>query len=326
MRRWVLPLLILAELVLFTAIERPNIHSFGGAVSYFASYFGDLIVQSAPALLVAFGMTIVLMTAGIDLSVGSMMALIAAVMASFPGTLGFWWTAMPLGLVLGVVLGLTNGALIAWLNIPPIIATLGTMILYRGLCFVVLGDAEKSPFTDVPGYELLGQFAGAALLIAVLFLAGGSYFARSRWRREILMIGGNSVAARYAGIPLSWRICQVYALLGLLAYLGAICFTARNSSVSASSLTGLELKVIVAVVLGGTRVEGGFGTLLGTFFGVLFFAVLDEGLRSAIVWGDRHLPFRISHLQYLLLGALLVTGVWLNTRARSLIKRDLKHR
>jgi ribose/xylose/arabinose/galactoside ABC-type transport system permease subunit len=188
------------------------------------------------------------------------------------------------------------------------------MIFYRGLCFVVMGDLEKAPFVDVPSYEWFGQFAGAMLIVGVVFIVGGLYFARSRWRREVLMLGGNRVAARYAGVPVTRRYCQVYALLGLLAFLAALCFTARNSSVSASSLTGLELKVIVAVVLGGTRVEGGRGTLVGTFWGVLIIAVMDEGLRGATQWGDQHLPFKISHLQYILLGVLLVAGVWLNTR------------
>ena len=128
------------------------------------------------------------------------------------------------------------------------------------------------------------------------------------------MLGGNRVAARYAGIPVTRRTAEVYTLMGLLAFLAALTFTARNGSVSASSLTGLELKVIVAVVLGGTRVQGGAGSLLGTFFGVLIIAVMNEGLRGAARWGEEHLPFKISHLEYLLLGALLVVGVWLNTR------------
>ncbi len=320
MSRGILLLLLLAEVALFTAISGPNFQSPEGIASYFASYFGDLLAQSAPVLLLASGMTLVLMTAGIDLSVGSMVALVACAMASCPGDTGFWWKAVPLGLVLALLLGLTNGVLIAFLDIPPIIATLGTMIFYRGLCFVVLGDAEKSPFIDVPGYEWLGQFAGATLAVAVVYVVAGLWFTRSRWRREILMLGGNRVAARYAGIPVTRRICEVYALMGLLAFVAALCFTARNSSVSASSLTGLELKVIVAVVLGGTRVQGGAGSLAGTFFGVLFVAVLDEGLRGAVGWGDQHLPFKISHLQYLLLGILLVGGVWLNSRARPMSK------
>ena len=315
MRRWLLPLLLLLEIALFTSVSGQSFHSFAEAAGYFRSYFTDLLCQSAPVLLVAFGMTLVLMTAGIDLSIGSLVALVACVMSSFPSGPNFWCTAVPVGLALALTLGAANGVLIARLDVPPIIATLGTMIFYRGLCFVVMGDLEKSPFLGVPGYEVLGQFVGASLLVALIFPVAGGWFHRSRWRRELLMLGGNRVAARYAGIPVDRRIVQVYALVGLLGFLAALCFTARNSSVSASSLAGLELQVIVAVVLGGTRVQGGAGSLSGTFFGVLIIAVMDEGLRGASRWGDAHLPFKISHLEYLLLGALLVVGVWLNTRA-----------
>src|SRR5262249_19656423 len=152
---------------------------------------------------------------------------------------------------------------------------------------------EKAPFVDVPGYEWFGQFRGVAAVTGLLFLGGGFYLFRSRWLREILMLGGNHIAARYAGIPVGRRIVQVYGLMGIMAFLAAVSFTARNSSVSASSLTGLELHVIVAVVLGGTRVQGGYGTLLGTLLGVFTIAVLDEGLRGATAWGDRNLPFKI---------------------------------
>jgi ribose/xylose/arabinose/galactoside ABC-type transport system permease subunit len=321
MNRLALPGILLVELVVFNTIGGEHVHSFTEAATYFRNYGGDILAQSAPVLLLAFGMTLVLLTAGIDLSVGSMVALVACVMASFPGGANFWWTALPAGLCVAVLLGLTNGVLIARLDVPPIIATLGTMILYRGLCFVVMGDLEKAPFIDVPGYEWLGQFAGAAVLVGLAYLLGGQYFLRSRWRRELLMIGGNRIAARYAGISVTRRLCEVYALVGLLSFLAAACFTARNSSVSASSLTGLELRVIVAVVLGGTRVEGGAGSLFGTFFGVLVVAVLDEGLRGAAVGGDQHLPFKISHLDFILLGLLLVTGVWINTRTGQPVRR-----
>jgi ribose/xylose/arabinose/galactoside ABC-type transport system permease subunit len=317
-----LPLLLLAEIIFFAAIgDHPPFHSLADLASYFRNYAGDLLAQSAPVLLLGFGMTVVISTAGIDLSVGSMTALVACVMSSFQAGVGFWCTAVPLGLALAVALGLTNGVLIARLDIPPIIATLGTMIFYRGLCYIVMSDVEKAPFIAVPGYEWFGQFLGAALLVALVYLAGGAVFQHSRWRREILMLGGNRVAARYAGISVPRRICGVYALMGFVAFLAALCFTARNSSVSASSLTGLELHVIVAVVLGGTRVQGGAGSLAGTFFGVLIIAVLDEGLRGAAVWGDTHLPFKISHLEHVLLGTLLVAGVWLNTRRPGIDRR-----
>jgi ribose/xylose/arabinose/galactoside ABC-type transport system permease subunit len=108
------------------------------------------------------------------------------------------------------------------------------------------------------------------------------------------------------------RLLQAYSLVGPMAFLAALCFTSRDGSVIASSLSGLELHVIVAVVLGGTRVQGGRGSIIGTIFGVFFIAIMDEGLRGAAIWGTRNLPFKISHLEYILLGVLLVFGVWLN--------------
>ncbi len=318
-RAAILTVLLVAEIAVFTAISGNTFNSVDALVAYLRVYLTDILAQAAPTLVVAFGMTIVLMTAGIDLSVGSLVALISCVLSSFPAGANFWWTALPAGLAVGLAAGGLNGFLIARLDVPPIIATLGTMIFYRGLCFVIMGDLEKSPFLDVPGYEVLGQLRGAIALTAAVFVVGGIYFSHSVWRRHLLMIGGNRIAARYAAIPVERRLIEVYLLMGFVAFLAALTFTARNGSVSASSLTGLELRVIVAVVLGGTQVQGGSGTILGTIFGVLFIAVLDEGLRGAAVWGAQHLPFRISHLEYVLLGLLLVFGVTWNTflQARS---------
>lgn len=315
MTRWVLPLILLVEVVGFGLLGAPRGASARGLAVYMAGSFTDLLVQSTPLLLLAAGMTLAIATAGIDLSVASQVALVAAVMSLWPEGGAFWLTAVPLGLLVGFALGTTNGLLIARLDVPPIIATLGTMILYRGLCFAVLGDAENAPFLDVPGYEWLGTLPGSLALLAPV-AAGGLWFSHSRWRRELLTLGGNRVAARYAAIPVGRRLVEVYALLGLFTALAAIAFTARNGSVSGSSFTGAELKVIVAVVLGGTRVQGGFASLTGALWGTLVFAALDEGLRGASAWGDQHLPFKLSHLQYVLLGALLVAGVWLNGRAK----------
>ena len=315
-RALILLVLLLLEISLFTAISGSGFNS-----EYLRSYFADLSAQSAPILILAFGMTLVLMTAGIDLSVASAVALVACVMSSFPPGPQFWWTAVPAGLITGIAAGALNGALIARFDVPPIIATLGTMIFFRGLCFVIMGDLEKAPFLEVPGYDWFGQVSGAVILAGSLFAVGGFYFTRSVWRREILMMGGNRIAARYAAIPVTRRTWQVYVLMGGLAFLAALTFTARNGSVSASSLSGFELHVIVAVVLGGTKVQGGSGTLVGSIFGVLFIAVLDEGLRGGASWGARYLPFKMSHLEYVLLGVLLVFGAGLNN---VLEKRSLK--
>ncbi|MFP6766931.1 MAG: ABC transporter permease [Planctomycetaceae bacterium] len=314
MRAMVLLTLLLVELAVFATVSGADVGSLNGILVYLELKFLDLVPGLTPVLILSVGMTLVLVTAGIDLSVGSMLALIACVMSSVEGAASFWWTAVPLGMLVGVGLGLFNGALVARLDVPPIVATLGTMIFYRGLCRLVMREQERAPFFDVPGYEWLGGFAGSLVVVGLVAGVGGWVWSRSRWRREFLLLGGNRVAARYAGVPVGRRILETYALMGLLAFVAAVCFTARNGAVNASTAMGLELKVIVAVVLGGTRVEGGRGSLLGSVLGSLLVAVLDDGLREAKSWSDEHLPFEISHLRYLLLGGLLVGGVWLNAR------------
>jgi ribose/xylose/arabinose/galactoside ABC-type transport system permease subunit len=265
-----------------------------------------ILIHAAPLLVLALGMTLVLITAGIDLSVGSMTALIACAMSTFEGGESFWLTAVPVGLLVAMVLGAVNGTLIAKMDIPPIIATLGTLFFYRGLCYIVLPEGKTSNVFNrvpegavLPNYQWFGEFPGAVVIaIAVLGFAG-IWISWSRWRREILMLGGNPIAARYAGIPVDKRLFQVYAFMGLCAFLAAIIGTARDGAVSANWQEGLELQVIVAVVLGGTRVDGGFGTFTGTIWGVFLVVVLDEVLRTI---GQ-------SEKQPLLLGLLLILGV-----------------
>jgi len=308
----ILPLLFVAELAVFAPISGVRFDSAEALGRSSRFYATDLITHAAPLIVLVVGMTAVLMTGGIDLSIGSMVALIAAVMATFDPGASFWWTAVPLGLLCGLGLGWFNGFLIARLDVPPIIATLGTLFLFRGLCEVRLGDQEFGTFYDVPGFAWFGGLSGSLLLITLVVALGGGWFFHSRLRRELLMLGGNRVAARYAGIPVFRRTTQVYTAMGGLAFVAAICFTARNGSVSATSFGGLELQVIVAVVLGGTRVEGGNGSIIGSVIGVLMITVLDEGLRSAEMFHADALPFKIQHLKYILMGALLVIGVWVN--------------
>ncbi|MEZ6046624.1 MAG: ABC transporter permease [Planctomycetaceae bacterium] len=195
------------------------------------------------------------------------------------------------------------------MDVPPIITTLGTLIFYRGLCTVVVRQSENAIFGDIPHYEIFRELSTLLVLTSFLCLGGAYAFYRSRWRRDLLMIGGNAIAARYAGIPVGWRLLQVYTLMGFFAFIAALCLTSWNGSVSASSFEGLELKVIVAVVLGGTRVEGGRGSILCSIIGVLLVGVLEEGLRGAGTTFKN-----IDQLRYILLGLLLIGGVWLNKR------------
>ena len=281
-------------------------------------YWQDVLTQAAPLLVLALGMTAVLMTAGIDLSVGSMTALIACVMSTFDGGPNFWTHGGSRRVFDRDRCSALNGTLIAWMDIPPIIATLGTLFFYRGLCYVVRESQESDVFNDVPAWGILpeytwfGEFPGAILTASGLLLLAGVWFYWSRWRRELLMLGGNRIAARYAGIPVYFRLFQVYVLMGACAFVAAILGTAREGSVSASWQMGLELQVIVAVVLGGTRVDGGFGSVWGSLIGVLLVTVLDEGLRM----------IEQSDLEPVMLGLLLILGVRLNTPAAPRARPD----
>jgi len=313
MRAWILPLILLLELLLFAPICGVQFDSWASFQETYPYFATDLFRQAAPLLVLSYGMTLILMTGGIDLSIGSMVALIACVMSTFSEDVSFWWTAMPVGLLLGMGLGSFNGFLISKMDVPPIITTLGTLFFFRGLCNVVMKGSENAPFGEVPGFEFFRSVPGLLIIVTLLCLGGSYAFYRSRWRRELLMIGGNRIAARYAGIPVGKRLLQTYTLMGFLAFIAAVFLTSSNYSVNASSFTGLELQVIVAVVLGGTRVEGGMGTVLNSLLGVLMISLLDEGLRGAGGL-DLQLPFEISHLRFLLLGMLLVGGVWLNRK------------
>ncbi|HUE14929.1 MAG TPA: ABC transporter permease [Planctomycetaceae bacterium] len=316
MQRFLLPLLLLAETAALAPMSGVRFGSWDAFSQTFGWYLNDLVVDAAPILVLSFGMTAVLMSGGIDLSVGSMTALVACVMATFEPGRQFWLTAIPVGLAVGAGLGLFNGLLVAAFDVPPIIATLGTLFFYRGLCDAVLKGTKPSPFIDVPGYGRLGELAGVLVLFGVVLVLGGAWFRWSRWRREILMIGGNRVAARYAAIPVNRRLVELYTLSGILAFIAAICFTAHDGSASAASYNGLELQVIVAVVLGGTSVNGGRGSVLGSVVGVFLVAVLAEGLRAggSVFWIQEKLPFKFNNLRFVLLGTLLLIGVWINTR------------
>jgi ribose/xylose/arabinose/galactoside ABC-type transport system permease subunit len=309
----VLALLLVLEVAVLAPLSGVRSSRF---LPTFGAYANDLLIEAVPILLLALGMTVVLISGGIDLSVASMTALVACVLSKFDAGPQFWITAVPVGLALGAGLGLANGLLVAACDVPPIIATLGTLFLYRGLCEAVLKGAKYNPFFDVPGYSRLGELPGALALVGAILILGGGWFRASRWRREILMIGGNRVAARYAAIPVGRRLIEVYTLSGVLAFLAAVCFTAHDGSASQASYMGLELQVIVAVVLGGTAVTGGRGTLSGSILGVLLVAVLVEGLQAggSNFWIQEKMPFKFGNLRFVLLGALLVLGVWINAR------------
>jgi rhamnose transport system permease protein len=240
--------------------------------------------------LVALAMTFVIVTAGIDLSVGSILGLVAILLGVFWQKLGIPLPlAMFLGVVVGGVAGLFNGIIITRFRVPPLIATLATLALYRGLAegisqarsvrgypewFFVLGQGEV---LGVP--TQLWIFLACAVVAAIVL--GMSTFGRATYAT-----GANIVAARFSGIPVDRTILLIYTASGLIAGLAAIIFVSRVSTTRSDMGTGLELDVITAVVLGGTSIFGGRGTIIGTLLGLILMQALKNGLALAGVKGD----------------------------------------
>jgi ribose/xylose/arabinose/galactoside ABC-type transport system permease subunit len=240
--------------------------------------------------LVALAMTFVIVSAGIDLSVGSILGLVAILLGVFWQKLGLPLPiAMGLGLVVGGVAGFFNGLIITRFRVPPLIATLATLALYRGLAegisqarsvrgypewFFVLGQGEV---LGVP--TQLWIFLICALIAAIVL--GLSTFGRATYA-----IGANAVAARFSGIPVDRTILAIYTFSGVIAGLAAIIFVSRVSTTRSDMGTGLELDVITAVVLGGTSIFGGRGTVIGTLLGLVLMQALKNGLALAGVKGD----------------------------------------
>ena len=240
--------------------------------------------------LVALAMTFVIVSAGIDLSVGSILGLVAILLGVFWQKLGLPLpVAMGLGVVVGGIAGLVNGIIITRFRVPPLIATLATLALYRGLAegisqarsvrgypewFFVLGQGEV---LGVP--TQLWIFLACAVVAAIVL--GMSTFGRATY-----VTGANAVAARFSGIPVDRTILLIYTASGLISGLAAIIFVSRVSTTRSDMGTGLELDVITAVVLGGTSIFGGRGTIIGTLLGLILMQALKNGLALAGVKGD----------------------------------------
>jgi rhamnose transport system permease protein len=240
--------------------------------------------------LIALAMTFVIVTGGIDLSVGSVLGLTAIVLGVFWQNVGL---ALPVAMVLSVVVaglaGFVNGLIITRFGVPPLIATLATLALYRGLAegisqarsvrgypewFFVLGQG------DVLGVPTqLWIFAICALLAA--FVLGYTIFGRATYA-----IGANEIAARFSGIAVDRVKAVIYTASGVVSGLAGVIFVSRVSTTRSDMGTGLELDVITAVVLGGTSIFGGRGTILGTVVGLVLVQALKNGLALAGVKGD----------------------------------------
>ena len=240
--------------------------------------------------LVALIMTFVIVTGGIDLSVGSILGLSAIVLGVAWKKLGL---PLPLAILValsvGTLAGLFNGIIITRFKVPPLIATLATLALYRGLAE---GISQARSIRGYPEWFFIlgqGEFFGIPTqlwIVAFFNLLKGFIITYTTWGRATYAIGANETAARFSGIAVDKTKLFIYAASGFAASLAAIIFVSRVSTTRSDMGMGLELDAITAVVLGGTSIFGGKGTIVGTFFGLILIQILKNGLSLAGVKSD----------------------------------------
>jgi ribose/xylose/arabinose/galactoside ABC-type transport system permease subunit len=231
--------------------------------------------------IVAVGETIVIISGGFDLSVGSTMAA-AGMAAGYLVTQGIPLPiAFAAALAIGAGVGLANGTIISYARINPLIATLATLAVVRGLSYVISGGRELVVSDDAFLELGVGTFLGVpyiVLLLVATFVVFAWAMPRTLFGRYAYAIGSSAKAAQRAGVPVArWRIAY-YVTIGILAALAGLVFVARTGNAQPSAALGIELDVITAVILGGTSLTGGRGRLMGTFLGLLLLGVVNNGL------------------------------------------------
>ncbi|MFL5334967.1 MAG: ABC transporter permease [Geminicoccaceae bacterium] len=240
--------------------------------------------------LVALPMTYIIITGGIDLSAGSTLGLCAIMLGVLWKNLGLpLELAIALTLVIGACAGLVNGWIITRIGVPPLIATLATLALYRGLAEGISQARSVRGYPEwffVLGQRDLGGIPAQLWLLGVAIVLFGIVLARTSFGRTLYAIGNNETASRFSGLPVDRAKLVIYGLSGLMSGLAAWIFVSRVSTTRSDMGTGLELDVIAAVVLGGTSIFGGTGSILGTVLGVVLVQLLKNGLALTGVKGD----------------------------------------
>jgi ribose transport system permease protein len=303
---WIWILLIqLVMLVVFTALKPGE---FGTATN-----FKNMWTDASILLVLGVGMTFVIITAGIDLSVGSVLVFsgVVAAKAMEGGTPAP--VALIISMVAGLAWGILNGFLVAKANIPALIVTLGSLGMALGSAQLLTGGVDvatvHSQFVDNIGYgRLFGQIPYVALIALAIAIAGAIVLRYTRFGRYTLAVGSNAEAARRAGINADLHLIKVYALMGALTGLAAFLSLARFSSTTMAGHSTDNLQAIAGVVLGGTSLFGGVGSVIGTIIGVFIPVTLQYGF---VIVGIQ--PF----WQTVAVGAVLIAAVYFDQLRRS---------
>ncbi|PRY18535.1 ABC transporter permease [Kineococcus rhizosphaerae] len=253
----------------------------------------NILIAAAPFALIALGQTLVILTGGIDLSVGSVIAVAAmtsaAVAKANPGQV---WLTVLSALVVGLLAGTVNGILVSRVDVPPFIATLGMLTAGSGVAYVIGGGAPinglPAEFGSIANTKVLGlQIPVIVMIVGIVAL--GIVMRRTSYGMRVYAVGGNRVAAEIAGVNARRTLFSVYALSGVLAGLSGVMLASRVISGPPNLGQGYELDAIAAVVIGGASLMGGRGTVWGTALGLLLIQTLNNGLDLLLVptyWQD----------------------------------------
>ncbi|WP_029062891.1 ABC transporter permease [Labrenzia sp. DG1229] len=275
-----------------------------------ASNFRAVAVGMTPTAIIVIGMAILLASGGFDLSVGSVMALSSTVVALLLLAGVPIPAAVVLGLLLGAVAGLVNGILITVIGINPLVATLGTMSIARGIALVLTEGFSVSSLPTAFSYIGKSSLFGIPLLVILtlsLIILFDLAVRHTRFFRQIYFIGANEKAAILSGIAVNRVRIIAYILTGVLAALAGVLLASRLMSGTPTAGNALELQVLAAAVIGGASLRGGEGTILGAFLGVVFVALINNAmtmLAVSIYW------------QMIVIGAVLVCAVALDMLVR----------
>ncbi len=278
--------------------------------------FLNVFRRSSVYGIMAVGMTLIIISGGIDLSVGSLMALAGMIgslgMMSFGDTGSGALLGMVVGMSIGMAGGFLNGVLVTRIRIQPFIVTLGTMSLFRGIA-LVMNDGQ--PY-NVPGFKYLGEGAvfGIPISILIFILVAVLMFFILRYTvfgRHVYAIGSNKNAAFFAGISVDRHLLGVYTLSGLFVGLASMIAVSRTVSAQPTAGNGAELDVIAAVVIGGASLSGGRGTVLGTLVGMLLISFLRNGCTLLGI---------STNAQLIVIGAIIIAAVAVDQLARERVK------
>jgi len=268
----------------------------------------NVLRQASLLFFMASGLTLVVLTAGLDLSVGANIGLSACVAGTVMKATGEPAYAVVAALGIGAFVGLLNGVLVAVLRIPSFIATYGMLWILHGLTYAYMAGSTVYGFPR--GFRQFGNgfFLGVpipVLVMAASLIVLALFTGRTIWGQQIYAIGANPVAARLSGMPVRRRLMLVYTLSGLTAGLAALVFLARLNSAEADIGGSLTLPAIAAVLIGGTSLFGGVGTLFGTFVGTLLLTLVLNGMNLLQI---------DSRWQPLVTGVIIVAAVWIDIR------------